>query len=287
MVFVADGRFPHGGMFDRLKGAVSVYAAAQCIGREFRISFSHPFDLRDYLEPAAYDWRIDARALEHRFPHARPIFMYGEGRNPKRLVRRRRCESHFYLGFDALEWLNRRFGANFEFGELYRQLFRPTAKLQAYIRHYHEEIGGKYIAAHFRFMNLIGDTTEFTSIKPTLPEDEQKVLIDKSLEQLRLVAQHPLVANGEARVMLATDSAVFTSVVREAMPLVYVAPGEIRHIGTATDNSDASNIKMFLDYYLIAGAEKVYNFVSKGMWKSAFPEYAAKIGNAPFERIFY
>ena len=71
------------------------------------------------------------------------------------------------------------------------------------------------------------------------------------------------------------------------MPDVYVVPGEIKHIGTSEDNSEASTIKMFLDYYLIAEAEKVYNFVSDGMWKSAFPEYAAKIGQKPFERIFY
>ena len=49
MVFKADGHFPHGGMFDRLKGTISVYAASQCIRREFKISFTHPFDLRDYL----------------------------------------------------------------------------------------------------------------------------------------------------------------------------------------------------------------------------------------------
>ena len=42
---------------------------------------------------------------------------------------------------------------------------------------------------------------------------------------------------------------------------------------------------MFLDYYLIAEAGKVYNFVSDGMWKSAFPEYAAKIGCVEFKRI--
>lgn len=289
MVFKADGRFPHGGMFDRLKGAISVYAASQCIGHEFKISFTHPFDLRDYLEPNEYDWTIDEGDLAKGWPAARPIFMYGEFANPVRLVKKRSCESHFYYGYNSLDWLNERYGKNFEFGALYKQLFKPTARLQKYIDMYKAEIGSKYLVAHFRFMNLIGDSTEFKEINPTLPEDKQNELIEKSLEQLRLLEQStpPDGGDGGGRIMLCTDSARFVSIVKEQMPEVYVVPGEIKHIGTAEDNSDASTIKMFLDYYLIAEAEKVYNFVSDGMWKSAFPEYAAKIGQKTFERIFY
>lgn len=279
MVFKVDGRFSHGGMFDRLKGAISVYAASQCIGREFKISFTHPFDLRDYLEPNEYDWTIDEKELAKGWPAARPLFLYGEFANPARLVKKRSCESHFYYGYNSLDWLNKRYNKNFEFGALYKQLFKPTERLQKYINMYKAEIGCKYVVAHFRFMNLIGDSTEFKEINPTLPEAEQSVLIEKSLEQLRQLSTQ--------RIMLCTDSARFVSIVKKQMPEVYVVPGEIRHIGTAEDNTDASTIKMFLDYYLIAEAEKVYNFVSDGMWKSAFPEYAAKIGQKPFERVFY
>lgn len=290
MVFKADGRFPHGGMFDRLKGAISVYAASQCIGREFKISFTHPFDLRDYLEPNEYDWTIDESDLAKGWPAARPIFMYGEFANPVRLVKKRSYESHFYYGYNSLDWLNERYGKNFEFGALYKQLFKPTVRLQKYIDMYKAEIGSKYIVAHFRFMNLIGDSTEFKEINPTLPEDMQNELIAKSLDQLKSLRQDTPHKGGEGggfRIMLCTDSARFVSIVKEQMPDVYAVPGDIKHIGTAEDNSDASTIKMFLDYYLIAEAEKVYNFVSDGMWKSAFPEYAAKIGQKPFERIFY
>ncbi len=301
MVFKADGHFPHGGMFDRLKGAISVYAASQCNGREFKISFTHPFDLRDYLEPNEYDWTIDESNLVKGWPAARPVFMYGEFADPVRLVKKRSCESHFYYGYNSLDWLNERYGKSFEFGALYKQLFKPTARLQKYIDMYKAEIGSKYIVAHFRFMNLIGDSTEFKEINPTLPEDKQNELIEKSLDQLRKLENFNFNSNfnsevevnknsqsqGGFRIMLCTDSARFVSIVKEQMPDVYVVPGEIKHIGTAEDNSDASTIKMFLDYYLIAEAEKVYNFVSDGMWKSAFPEYAAKIGQKPFERVFY
>ena len=283
MVFKADGRFPHGGMFDRLKGAISVFAASQCIGREFRISFTHPFDLRDYLEPNGYDWTIDESELKHGWPAARPVFMYGELANPVRLVKKRRGERHFYYGYNSLEWLNKRFNRNFQFGELYHQLFRPTERLQQYIDHYKAEIGGGYVAVHFRFLNLIGDKNEFAEINPSLPKAEQDELIASSLAQLELIVDKH---KGKV-VMLASDSPRFVEIAKSQMPELYVVPGEIKHIGTAEDNSDASTVKMFLDYYMIAGAEKVYNLVGGKMWKSAFPEYAAQIGGVPFERVVY
>lgn len=283
IIFKADGRFLHGGMFDRLKGAVSVYAASQCIGREFRLSFTHPFDLRDYLEPNEYDWSIDESELIGGWPAATPVFMYGEFAEPVRLVKMRACESHFYYGYDSLEWLNRKFHKEFEFGALYNLLFKPSARLRQYIDKYQEDIGSKYVVAHFRFLNLIGDSTEIKEINPTLAVEQQDSLIERSLAQLKhLKSNMPT-----HRIMLATDSPRFVSIVQKQMPDVYVVPGEIKHIGTASDTSDISTVKMFLDYYLIAGAEHVYSFVSDGMWKSAFPEYAAKIGQKPFERIFY
>ncbi len=292
MVFKADGRFPHGGMFDRLKGAISVYAAAQCLGRDFKISFTHPFDLRDYLEPNEYDWTIDESDLKKGWPAARPVFMYGEFANPVRLVKRRSCESHFYYGYNSLGWLNERYGMNFEFGALYKLLFKPTARLQKYIDMYKAEIGCKYIVAHFRFMNLIGDATEFKEKNQVLSKGKIEELIEKSLGQLHKIAEMwcktSRMNNTEVfRIMLATDSPIFVDIVKKRMPEVYIVPGKVKHIGTAEDNNDDSTIKMFLDYYLISEAEKVYSFVSNGMWKSAFPEYAAKIGMKPFERVFF
>lgn len=283
MVFMADGRFPHGGMFDRLKGALSVYAASKVLGRQFSISFTHPFDLRRYLEPNDYDWTIGKADLERNWPRATPIFMYGEFPSPRRLLKKRCREAHFYYGYDSLEYINSTCGTHYEFGELYRELFRPTPLLQEHLDTQKSVVGAKYIAIHFRFMNLIGDTTEFSEINPTLPPAEQDVLIHKSLDQLRtLAARH-----SGCRIMLATDSARFCRIALEQIPDLYTVPGIIRHIGTATNNCDDSNLKMFVDYYMLAGAQKIYNPVSDGMWKSAFPEYAAKIGNKPFERIFY
>ena len=93
-----------------------------------------------------------------------------------------------------------------------------------------------------------------------------------------------LIAENKTKVMLASDSMTFIAYVQREVPDVYVVPGQVKHIDTAGETNDAENIKMFLDYYLISKAQKVYSLVGTGMWPSAFPEYAAKIGGAEFVR---
>lgn len=280
MVFCADGRMPHGGMFDRLKGAVSVYAAAKVLGRDFRICFTSPFVLERYLEPNVYDWRIGEDGRCESVCGARPVVMYGEWSNPRRLLKRRHREAQFYYGYDSLAYINRRCGTQFDWGELYGELFRPTAYLQQYIDDCKRGLGDNYVAVHLRFMNLLGDKTEF-DVDPTLPASEQESLMVRALAELRGV----MARNSGKRVLLATDSATFVERVHREEPEVQFIPGEIKHIGTAAETSDGAVVKMFIDYYMIAGAERVYNIVGPGMWPSAFPEYAAKIGRCPFERV--
>ena len=130
-------------------------------------------------------------------------------------------------------------------------------------------------------MNLLGDKTE-TSINPELGSEYQKnVLVESAINSVKKISlQHPGI-----RIMIASDSIVFIEEIKKAMPDVYIVPGTVKHIDTAGETDDSENIKMFTDYYLISGAQKVYSLWHEGMWKSAFPEYAARIGNVDFERI--
>ena len=279
---MVDGRVGHGGMFDRLKGIVSVYAISKAQQRDFRIHFTYPFQLEKYLEPNEYDWRIDAADICRHYPAARPLFLYGECYAPRRLFKQRKCESHFYFGYNILDKVNVRYGTSFEWGQLYRELFRPTKYLQQYIDKYQGEIGTHYVVFHARFLNLLGDKVEL-SINPELPMAEREPLMQRLRDKmLELKSQ----LTGNPRIMLASDSMTFINYMRRHEPDLYVVPGTVKHIDTAGNTDDSENIKMFLDYHLIAHAAKVYNIVAPGMWPSAFPEYAAKIGGAPFERIF-
>lgn len=281
-VFMVDGKRGHGGMFDRLKGLISIYAIAKSQKKEFKIHFTYPFKLEKYLQPREYNWSLGNEMPNRSFPSSRPIIAYGECYHPTRLFKDRKKETHFYYGYDSLKEINKRNGTNYKWGDLYHELFVPTPYLQRYIDKYKAEIGNHYIVIHARFLNLLGDKTE-TAINPELPDEEKRNLMVKIGKKIEILVKEQKEAT--TRVMLASDSMTFISYMQKVMPAVYVVPGTVKHIDTAGKTDDAENIKMFLDYYLISMADKVYNIVAEGMWPSAFPEYAAKIGDVPFERI--
>ncbi|QUB71139.1 hypothetical protein J4864_02660 [Prevotella multiformis] len=280
-VFMVDGRIPHGGMFDRLKGLITVFAVSKALGKPFRLNWSYPFVLSKYLEPNKYDWIIDESQMTFGLLSYKNIIAYGEIVNPSRLCKKRSSETHFYYGYDSLDKVNAHFGTDYKWGELYRELFRPTAYLQRYLERYRTEIGDSYIAIHTRFMNLLGDKTE-TAVNPELDSDSQKnALVASAVNAIKKISSQHFGMN----VLIASDSMVFIEEIKKAMPDVYIVPGTVKHIDTAGETDDSENIKMFTDYYLISGAQKVYSLWHEGMWKSAFPEYAARIGNVSFERV--
>ena len=198
----------------------------------------------------------------------------------------RNKETLFYYGYDSLNEVNAHFGTNYDWGVLYRELFKPTKYLQSYLDAFQREIGSEYIAIHTRWLNLLGDKVEYTDINPELDSEERKkVLMDAAVSKINEIYQDAKVEDPALRLMIASDSMTFISYIKTKMPDVYVVPGTVKHIDTAGETDDSENIKMFTDYYLIARAKRVYSLWHVGMWKSAFPEYAARIGGVPFERI--
>lgn len=282
-IFMVDGSIPHGGMFDRLKGLITIYAVAKTLGKDFRINWTYPFLLSKYLIPSKYNWLINESQMNFGIFSYHNVIAYGEYVSPNRLMKSRTKETHFYYGYNSLNEVNKVFKTNYSWGELYRELFQPTPYLQRYLDCYSAEIGQKYVAIHARFLNLLGDKVE-TAINPELASDKEKEkLVELAISAVRNISSlHPHV-----RVMIASDSMVFINRIKLEVPNVYIVPGEVKHIDTAGETDDAENIKMFTDYYLISGAQKVYSLWHEGMWKSAFPEYAALIGGVPFERIVF
>ena len=58
VIYMANGYTWHGGLADRLKGIVSLYAWCSDHSKPFKINFCHPFRLHNYLIPNEYDWQI-------------------------------------------------------------------------------------------------------------------------------------------------------------------------------------------------------------------------------------
>jgi hypothetical protein len=278
---MADGKMPHGGLFDRLKGAISIYALSKLHGKRFGIVFTDPFLLEKYLEPNHYDWRLKNGEVFYSFPHSRPVIAYSELFHPKRLMIARNGQAHFYFGGDILREINIKFGTAFEWAQLFDELFRPTADLEKHVEDVKKEIATDYYCIHFRFLNLLGEKVESRGSK-ALSEEKKQVLIASCMNEIKgVVSAQPV----GLKVVLFSDSMLFLDIVRKELPDIYIVSGNVKHIDTAQDTSDDESLKLFTDVYLMAGAQKVFSVVGNGLYPSAFPEYSAKIGNRPFERI--
>lgn len=290
-VFMVDGKMNHGGMFDRLKGLISIYALSKVNHADFRIYFSYPFKLEKYLTFNTYNWKIAEEDITYSFPLSRPLIVYGEHVHPSRIFKSRKGEVHYYYGFDSLDKLNRMYKTEFEFGQLYQELFKPTEYLQRYIYLYKSNLSENYVAIHIRFCNLLGDVVEKEGINHILDLERASFLKvkcrDKIIEILRKEGiSLKLPDRQKYSVLLSTDSQLFAEFIQKEIPQVYVVPGEIKHVDTVEETTDAQNIKLFLDYYMLSGAKRIYSLTDENeiLYKSAFPQYSAKIGNVPFKR---
>ena len=90
--------------------------------------------------------------------------------------------------------------------------------------------------------------------------------------------------NEGKKVLVTSDSINFLNEVANK-EYVYVIKGSITHMEFTDNDVSHTQLKSFMDFYMIAGAEKVYSVVIGDMYMSDFPVYAAKVGGVPFERV--
>jgi len=281
VVSVCNGAASHGGLVDRLRGAVSVYQLCREQGRTFKLHFVHPFPLTDYLEPNDYDWRAGDGDLSFDRGYTRTIVLETatgttwEKDFQRRLLRRKlkasKGQTHVYTNAACC------YGHGF--GETFRELFRPKAALREKLDGIRERLGGKYISVSARFLNLMGDFNEENYSEP-LPPAAQEALLRECLTRLeRLRPQHP-----ECHILVCSDSVRFLE--RAArIPRTYVIPGSVSHIDNDVPHDYAYYEKTFLDFYAISRAERVYLLKESRMMNSGFPYAAAQVGGKPYEVI--
>ena len=280
-VFMADGKMPHGGLFDRLKGLVAIYAIAKSESQGFAVNFTNPFVLEKYLVPNQYDWRADDGAIVYSYPRTRPVIAYSEFKTPDRLFRKRNGQTHFYFGNDILDYINKWYGMSYEWESLYNELFQPSDYLKYHINSIKQKIGGKYNAVHFRFQNLLGDHTEYGKYT-VLRDNEKKKLENECIKKLHDINDQ---LQEDERLVVFSDSMVFLEYVKKNNSSYYVVPGNVKHVDNINETSEDEALKLFIDMYLMIDAEKVFSIVGNQLYPSAFPEYSAKIGRKTFERL--
>lgn len=283
-IAMIDGTQYHGGMNDRFKGIVTLYAWCRQRGIPFRILYNYPFELENYLEPASYDWRLRPGEFNDSIMSSR-IF-YARGEEPgKRLASLKRISGqlHYYGNRDCLDLLNATGGTGYTWGGLFRELFRPVPVLAGRLEELKKMIGGPYNASVFRFQNMLGDFREY-KFRPVGDASERKRLLKRCLAgletQIRFSDGRPMLVTSDSRTFLEEAASIDG---------VFTIPGTVVHIGgmgsELPENPFETFMKSFLDFYMISEASHVACVGTKDMYPSEFPQYAAKVNGRPFCRV--
>lgn len=275
---VDDSRMYSGGLADRFKGAVSAYAWCKCNGIAFRIRYIYPFQISDYLVPGSYDWRLKDEEYTRCLWDSRVFYARGEhGRRFLKLGDKRQI--HYYGNMDILSAVNARYGTDYRWGELYKELFTPGEAIRVQLKDLKTKMGQPYVSAVFRFQNLLGDFEEY-SFKSEQDEERKHAMISRCVDGIRMIqASHPGMP-----VLVTSDSSTFLETASE-MQGVHIIPGRVVHVGSCSGESFETYLKSFVDFYMLSGSIKIYSLYTEEMYKSEFPMYAAKVDDIPFERI--
>ena len=283
VVCIFDGKTKNGGLADRLRGIVSVYEVCKEQNLDFKILFTSPFNLSEFLVPNKVDWRINEEELNYNTNVTDICYIDTltgsdyEAAKQKKWFRKefKKQYKEFHIRTNAL------FSYKGHYSSLFHELFRPSEKLQASINKQKEILNHEYISTSFRFMNLLGDFNETTELHNKLTKEEQDKLITINIKQLHnLHNKYP-----HLRILVNSDSTTFLQEAKK-IDYVYVIPGNVTHID-AENNCNKYDIyeKTFIDFFMITNAQKIYLMRTGQMYNSGYPYAASKIYDKPFEKI--
>src|SRR3546814_14811586 len=89
-----------------------------------------------------------------------------------------------YAKVDYLDKINKKYNQQYQWGELFNELFKPTKILHDRLQEHLGQIGNvAFIACVFRFQALLGDFKEYR-FQP-LPEADQQELLTKNINALK------------------------------------------------------------------------------------------------------
>ena len=272
-----DGTTFHGGLTDRWKGIVSLYALAKATQRGFRLYYTYPFDLTDYQIPALYDWRLSDGEMSG---NIRNVCLKRVVADPtlQRVINLPRSKQiHCYANRDWLDLINTTYGTHYVWGELFRELFKPSAYLSEALTPWLQRLNEPFIAVAFRTQNIFGDYTEYQyRAADQQRQDEVLHLCHNYLHRLH---------DQTGKTLLVTSDSLILSQSVQSLPFVVTTIGQAAHADTVADATKQQYCKSFIDFYLLAQAEQVICAGTREMYPSDFPRYAAKIYDKPFQRV--
>ncbi|MGV3764009.1 hypothetical protein [Parapedobacter sp.] len=279
MVSVVDSRRKTKGLTDRFKGIVSIYALAKANDVPFRCVFNHPMELTDFLVPNIYNWVAEPGELSESVWDVR--FRIMSKQPPLRRLTNLfplKKQVWVYAKVDYLDKINKKYNQQYQWGQLFNELFKPTKLLHDRLQEHLDQIGHTaFIACVFRFQALLGDFKEY-HFKPLPPADRQ-ALLSKNVNALKRISEQ-----SDIPVLVTSDSSTFIAAVKD-LKNIHTIPGKVVHIDNVADAESEVYLKSFVDFLMLSRAQKIYSLGTSLMYKTDFPKYAAKVHDIPFERI--
>lgn len=272
-VFMADGKINHGGLADRLRGIASCYDAAVSAGRVFKIHFTSPMPLENYLVPATVDWTIPASRLSFHPAFSKAFFSEQRGfseaerqfqlRRISRIMESPLAQVHIYTNADTL--------MPSRFAEIFHLLFRPSRQVADAVDEIKTRLQPGYISVSARFLDMLGDFSEPHPARKPLADAQRTALIANCLKKISELHDHH-----RSHIFVASDSPTFLSAA-SALPYCHTVPGATVHIDTSQAlASEDAHLKTFVDFFTIAGADSSFLLKGPGMYPSNFPVRAAE-----------
>lgn len=284
VVAIIDPTRRNGGLGDRLRHIVSVYSFCKKADLPFKLHFTDPVDIQNFLIPNKYDWRIKSEEISHSYFNTIVIFLLSGYKNKgidyntetswqwNRLLKAagNRFKQIHVFG-------NAHLTPDSTFPKLFQELFKPSIKLQTRLDSLKSEIGAKYSAAVFRFQNLLGDLKERGSHE--LNDDDKKRLKLKCMSKLREMHESGQFKN--STILVTSDSVAFLEYVQQ-LKFVKIIPGEIAHLDYNKTAAVDTYMKSYIDLIMLSKAGEIILFQTENMYESGFPRIAAQIGDKPF-----
>jgi hypothetical protein len=275
VIYMADGKKRCGGLTDRLRGIVSLYNFCSDNNMKFKIYFEHPFMLEDYLIPNEYDWRIESNKMIYNKKYSEPVCIINcSMENQKKLINNIRNihkrQLHVYTNMDYSQEY---------FSKYFNILFKPAPQVQELYTKHLLYIGNNYVSITYRFQQLLGDFYE--RLTSALSIEKQEILIKRCLSVISVVKKrHPDIQ----KILITSDSLKFLERAK-IYDYVYIVPGKRIHTDYVVHKDEGNQLGTFLDFFLIANAQRVYFAYSEIMYAGKFAKIAAAVNDKPYDEI--
>jgi hypothetical protein len=156
VIYCIDGRIHHGGLADRIKQILGIYAFCKINGYKFGLIANFPFELSNYLKPN-YDWKVNEENFSRNIFWARPIYLGNCTLDEqKALLTLKRRQYHVYANYNYSGFIKE---GGYNIGKLFDELFIPIPEIAEFINKYRLQYKS-WDSFVFRFQNLLGDFSE-------------------------------------------------------------------------------------------------------------------------------